>query len=82
MANLFFRARDFSRAAYCCEHLEEPIKAAQLYERCDDWPQAAQMYAAAGPSTSGPTSRPGRQQKEHQASRDGSATSVANVTVS
>lgn len=51
VANLFFRARDYSRAAYCCEHLEEPIKAAQLYERCDDWPQAAQMYAAAGDRT-------------------------------
>ena len=47
-ANLFFRARDYSRAAYCCEHLEEHIKAAGLYERCDDWPQAAQMYAAVG----------------------------------
>lgn len=47
-ANLFFRARDFSRAAYCCEHLEEHLKAANLYERCDDWPQAAQMYAAVG----------------------------------
>ncbi len=51
VANLFFRARDFSRAAYCCEHLEEPIKAAQLYERCDDWPQAAQMYAQIGDRT-------------------------------
>lgn len=50
-ANLFFRARDYSRAAYCCEHLEEHIKAAGLYERCDDWPQAAQMYAAAGDRT-------------------------------
>jgi tetratricopeptide (TPR) repeat protein len=47
-ANLFFRARDYSRAAYCCEQLEEHLKAASLYERCDDWPQAAQMYAAAG----------------------------------
>jgi tetratricopeptide (TPR) repeat protein len=51
VANLFFRARDFSRAAYCCEHLEEPIKAAALYERCDDWPQAAMMYAQAGDRT-------------------------------
>ncbi len=48
VANLFFRARDFARAAYCCEHLEEHAKAAQLYERCDDFAQAAQMYAAAG----------------------------------
>lgn len=48
VANLFFRARDYARAAYCCEHLEEHAKAAQLYERCDDFAQAAQMYAAAG----------------------------------
>lgn len=48
VANLFYRARDFARAAYCCEHLEEHAKAAQLYERCDDFAQAAQMYAAAG----------------------------------
>jgi CRP/FNR family transcriptional regulator, cyclic AMP receptor protein len=47
-ANLFFRARDYARAAYCCEQLEEYAKAAQLYERCDDWAHAAQMYAAAG----------------------------------
>jgi tetratricopeptide (TPR) repeat protein len=47
-ANLFFRARDFSRAAYCCEQMEEHDKAAQLYERCDDFAHAAQMYAAAG----------------------------------
>ena len=48
VANLFFRARDYARAAYCCEHLEEHAKAAQLYERCDDFAQAAQMYAAVG----------------------------------
>ena len=48
VANLFYRARDFARAAYCCEHLEEHAKAAQLYQRCDDFAQAAQMYAAAG----------------------------------
>lgn len=47
-ANLFFRARDFARAAYCCEHLEEHQKAAQLYERCDDYAHAAQMYASCG----------------------------------
>lgn len=47
-ANLFFRARDYARAAYCCEHLEEHLKAAQLYERCDDYAHAAQMYASAG----------------------------------
>ncbi|HEY4223736.1 MAG TPA: hypothetical protein VGO62_20405, partial [Myxococcota bacterium] len=47
-ANLFFRSRDFSRAAYCCEQMEEHDKAASLYERCDDFAHAAQMYAAAG----------------------------------
>ena len=50
-ANLFFRSRDFARAAYCCEQLEENDKAASLYERCDDWAHAAQMYAAAGDRT-------------------------------
>jgi tetratricopeptide (TPR) repeat protein len=48
VANMFFRARDFQRAAYCCEHLEEPAKAAALYEQADDPAAAAQMYAAAG----------------------------------
>jgi tetratricopeptide (TPR) repeat protein len=48
VANLFFQARDFSRAGYCCEHLDEPAKAAELYERGDDFSAAAQMYAAAG----------------------------------
>lgn len=47
-ANVFFRARDYARAAFCCEQLEEHLKAAELYERCDDWAQAAQMYASAG----------------------------------
>lgn len=47
-ANMFYRARDFARAAYCCEQLEEHLKAAALYERCDDWAHAAQMYAAGG----------------------------------
>lgn len=48
VANLFYRARDFQRAAYCCEQLDEPQKAATLYERCDDFAAAANMYAAAG----------------------------------
>lgn len=48
VANLFFQARDYQRAAYCCEHLDEPQKAAELYERADDNAAAAQMYAAAG----------------------------------
>jgi tetratricopeptide (TPR) repeat protein len=48
VANLFFRARDYGRAAYCCEQLDEHHKAAELYERADDHAQAAQMYALAG----------------------------------
>jgi CRP/FNR family cyclic AMP-dependent transcriptional regulator len=48
VANLFFQARDYQRAAYCCEQLDEPQKAAELYERADDAAAAAQMYAAAG----------------------------------
>ena len=48
VANLFFQARDYQRAAYCCEQLDEPLKAAELYERAGDAAAAAQMYAAAG----------------------------------
>jgi tetratricopeptide (TPR) repeat protein len=48
VANLFFRARDFARAAYCCEHLDEPKKAASLYEQAGDFVAAAQMFATAG----------------------------------
>jgi tetratricopeptide (TPR) repeat protein len=48
VANLFYRARDYARAAFCCEQLEEHTKAAALYERCDDYAAAAQMYAAGG----------------------------------
>jgi tetratricopeptide (TPR) repeat protein len=48
LANVFFRARDFARAAYCCEHLEEPKKAASLYEQAGDFAAAAQMFATAG----------------------------------
>jgi tetratricopeptide (TPR) repeat protein len=48
LANLFFRARDYARAAYCCEHLDEPAKAAALYEQAGDFAASAQMFAAAG----------------------------------
>ena len=50
VANLFFQARDYQRAGYCCEHLDEPGKAAALYERADDFAAAAQMYATVGDS--------------------------------
>lgn len=48
VANLFFRARDFQRAAYCCEQLDEQEKAAALYEKAADYAAGAQCYAAAG----------------------------------
>jgi tetratricopeptide (TPR) repeat protein len=45
VANMFFRARDFDKAALCCENLGEFAKAAQLYEQSDDYQSAAEMYA-------------------------------------
>ena len=45
VANMFFRARDFDKAALCCENLGENDKAAQLYEQSDDYRSAAEMYA-------------------------------------
>jgi tetratricopeptide (TPR) repeat protein len=45
VANLFFRARDFDKAALCCENLGEFDKSAQLYEQSDDYHSAAEMYA-------------------------------------
>jgi len=45
VANMFFRARDFEKAALCCENLGENDKAAQLYEQSDDFQSAAEMYA-------------------------------------
>ncbi len=48
VANLFYRSRDYQRAAYCCEQLDEQEKAAQLYEKANDPTAAAQCYATAG----------------------------------
>jgi tetratricopeptide (TPR) repeat protein len=45
VANMLFRARDFDKAALCCENLGEFDKAAQLYEQSDDYQSAAEMYA-------------------------------------
>ena len=45
VANLFYRARDFDKAALCCENLGEFGKAAALYEQSDDYHSAAEMYA-------------------------------------
>jgi tetratricopeptide (TPR) repeat protein len=45
VANMFYRARDFDKAALCCENLGEYDKSAQLYEQSDDYRSAAEMYA-------------------------------------
>jgi tetratricopeptide (TPR) repeat protein len=45
VANLFYRARDYPKAAMCCENLGEFEKAALLYEKCQDYEMAADMYA-------------------------------------
>jgi len=45
VANLFYRARDYPKAALCCENLGELEKAALLYEKCQDYEMAADMYA-------------------------------------
>jgi hypothetical protein len=44
VANLFYRARDYPKAALCCENLGEHEKAALLYEKCQDYEMAADMY--------------------------------------
>jgi tetratricopeptide (TPR) repeat protein len=45
VANLFYRARDYPKAAMSCENLGEYEKAALLYEKCQDYEMAADMYA-------------------------------------
>lgn len=45
LANLFYRSRDYDKAALCCENLGELAKAAALYEQDDDYYSAAEMYA-------------------------------------
>jgi len=45
LANMFFRARAYDKAALCCENLGEFAKAASLYEQDDDYQSAAEMYA-------------------------------------
>ncbi len=44
-ANMLYRARDYDKAALCCENLGEFDKAAALYEQDDDYRSAAEMYA-------------------------------------
>lgn len=48
VANLLFQARDYNKAAECCEQLEESEKAAALYEKAGNIGLAAQMYARSG----------------------------------
>lgn len=48
VANLFYRARDYSKAAVCCENLGEFEKAAMLYERGEDYVMAAEMFTRQG----------------------------------
>jgi tetratricopeptide (TPR) repeat protein len=48
VANLLYKARDYDKAAECCEQLEEHEKAAMLYEKAGSIDLAANMYAAAG----------------------------------
>lgn len=45
LANMLYRARDYDKAALCCENMGEFAKAAQLYELDDDYQSAAEMYA-------------------------------------
>ncbi len=47
MANLFFRARDYRRAATACEQLAEWEAAARSYEAAYAYPQAARCYVRA-----------------------------------
>jgi tetratricopeptide (TPR) repeat protein len=45
LANMFYRARAYDKAALCCENLGEFGKAGALYEQDDDYRSAAEMYA-------------------------------------
>jgi tetratricopeptide (TPR) repeat protein len=45
LANMLYRARDYNKAALCCENLGEFDKAATLYEQDDDYRSAGEMYA-------------------------------------
>jgi tetratricopeptide (TPR) repeat protein len=48
LANMFFKARDFEKAALSCENLKEYGKAAQLYEQADDYQSAAELFTKEG----------------------------------
>ncbi len=48
LAKVYAAARDYEKAARCCEDLEEHLAAAKLYERCGDYANAGEMFAKAG----------------------------------
>ena len=48
MANLFYRARDYRRAAVACEAMGELGPAAKAYEAAMAWDKAAEIYFDAG----------------------------------
>jgi len=48
LANVLFRAKDFSRAAQVCENLGEVDKAAELYEKCNQPEKAAKCFLKVG----------------------------------
>ncbi len=48
IANLFYRSRDYARAATACEALEEWGAAARAYAASDAWEKAAACHARAG----------------------------------
>ncbi|MBI2375086.1 MAG: cyclic nucleotide-binding domain-containing protein [Deltaproteobacteria bacterium] len=48
LANLFFRARDYGRAAACCQKMGEWEAAARAYETANKLELAAECYARAG----------------------------------
>ncbi|MBI4815737.1 MAG: cyclic nucleotide-binding domain-containing protein [Deltaproteobacteria bacterium] len=48
LANLFFRARDYARAAACCQKMGEWEAAARAYEAANKLEQASECYVRAG----------------------------------
>jgi tetratricopeptide (TPR) repeat protein len=48
VANLLYRARDYDKAASCCENLGEHEKAAALYALAENYPLAAEMFMQIG----------------------------------
>jgi hypothetical protein len=44
LANMFYRSRDWNKAAAVCEQIDAYDKAAMLYEKGDDYYMAAEIY--------------------------------------